>query len=84
MSENKQLSAIDILVTELKKIGADGLYNPFAECGCGIENFFPENCLCKDCVPAKAKKENCKKCEIKDVCNHHGKCLLYYPLKIKR
>jgi hypothetical protein len=44
----------DIIRTALVEIGADGLCNPDEECGCGIEDLAPCDCInLAVCVPAK-------------------------------
>jgi|LSQX01.2.fsa_nt_gb hypothetical protein len=54
-----------ILTRAIKKAGGDGLCNPHAECGCGLDNLF----ICEmfdidECVIAK--KTPCKNCSIVD------------------
>ena len=44
----------DIIRTVLVEMGADGLCNPDGECGCGIEDLAPCDCInLAVCVPAK-------------------------------
>ena len=61
----------EILIRELRKMGADGLYNPEGPCGCGIGNEDFVTCGCcetmLECVPAK-----------------RGKGGLYYPIEDKQ
>lgn len=46
-----------IVATELKRIGADGLCNE--DCGCSLNDFMPCNTPLPNCVPAK-KKDVCQ------------------------
>ena len=39
------MNAKELLIKALKEIGADGLYNGYCECGCGIDDIEP----CGDC-----------------------------------
>lgn len=41
----------EIIIEKLKALGADGLCGD--DCGCGIDNLFPCDSCCLDCVPAK-------------------------------
>jgi len=45
----------EIIKEHLKAIGADGLCNPYEECGCGIDDLMPCMCGigCSSCVPAR-------------------------------
>lgn len=45
----------DILIRELKAMGAEGLCNPELECGCGLDDLCPgcSDCNVLECRPAK-------------------------------
>jgi len=61
-------SLYKVIVDYLKEIGADGLCNPDAECGCDIDNLAPCDCIdLQNCVPAK--KKVCVNCLEKDNCS---------------
>ena len=51
----------DILKKWLSEKGFDGLCNPEAECGCGLEDLIPCGEACDDCEPAKFK--SCQDCK---------------------
>ena len=45
----------EIMIHRLIAMGADGLYNPHAECGCELSDLAPCQCLnLDDCLPALA------------------------------
>lgn len=44
----------EILIKQLKELGADGLCNPGEGCGCGIGDFEP--CTCMDINECRAAK----------------------------
>lgn len=47
----------EILIQHLRAMSADGLCNPSAECGCGLADLAPCQCLnLDDCLPAKHVK----------------------------
>lgn len=47
------MNAKDLLKKALADIGADGLCNPVADCGCGLDDFEPcLVCNLDECVPA--------------------------------
>ena len=52
----------DIVHKHLTKIGAAGLCNTDAECGCGIEDFPCCDSYMYNCVPAKAAWDEVEKC----------------------
>jgi len=45
----------EVLIHHLRAMGADGLCNPYAECGCGLDDLAPLcECLNLDeCIPAR-------------------------------
>jgi hypothetical protein len=45
----------DVIKSKLRKLGCDGLANPDAECGCGIDDLIPCQSDCSGCLPAKSK-----------------------------
>ena len=45
----------DMIRSKLRKLGCDGLANPDAECGCGINDLIPCQSDCSVCLPAKSK-----------------------------
>lgn len=53
-------TAKEILITGLKAMGADGIYNYAIDCGCGVDNFIPrcDGCELHECVPAKLNKDD--------------------------
>ena len=58
----------EMIVTQLKQLGADGLANPCEDCGCGIEEL--GLCECpnlNDCVAAKWRA--CFECERNGTCD---------------
>lgn len=49
-------SLMDVIKDYIKAEGCDGLYNPDAECGCGLDDFAPCGDLELDmCILAKSK-----------------------------
>ena len=47
-------SVNDLLRAALIEMGADGLCNPYTECGCGLDDFAPCDCInLSECVAAK-------------------------------
>lgn len=57
----------EMIVAQLKQLGADGLANPCEDCGCGIEEL--GLCECpnlNDCVAAKWRA--CFECEWNGAC----------------
>jgi hypothetical protein len=51
------LNAWELLIIKLREIGADGLYNPYGECGCGINDLEPcDNCDLSFCEAARYDK----------------------------
>ena len=48
------MTVADMIRAALAEIGADGLCNPDHECGCGIDDLAPCECLnLSECVAAK-------------------------------
>jgi len=48
----------EIIIEKLKQLGADGLVNSEAECGCDIDDLCPCDSYCLDCEPAIKKNIN--------------------------
>ena len=46
------MNVMEIVKSHLEKIGADGLCNGDAECGCGIDELAPCESIGHACVPA--------------------------------
>ena len=47
------MNAREMLIKQLRDLGADGLCLPEETCGCGIADLSPCGCLCGDCLPAR-------------------------------
>ena len=59
------MNAKDLLIKALKEIGADGLYNGYAECGCCVDDIEPcGDCNLDECEPARKHEDG-----------------LYYPME---
>lgn len=43
----------EIVIEKLRELGADGLCIPGLECGCGIDDLSPCNCMVGDCIAAR-------------------------------
>ncbi len=52
-----------LVYRELERLGADGLVNEDAGCGCGLDDLVPGECCpdLKECIPAR--KRVCRFCE---------------------
>ena len=46
------MTVIEIVAEFLRTHGYDGLCNPDAECGCGLDDFVPCGAVIVDCLPA--------------------------------
>jgi hypothetical protein len=60
----------EAIKNELIKRGYDGLAGP--DCGCGVDDLMPNDCLGDECVPAiLVKNAYCKLCKIES-CSNYG------------
>lgn len=79
-------SLYEVIKDYLKKIGADGLCNPDADCGCDINDLAPCECIdLQNCVPAK--KRICANCPERNNCElvkeHSFITCCYVPMENK-
>ena len=57
------MNAKDVLKKALAGMGADGLYNWYIECGCGLDDLAPcDECNLDECEPAKKKGKKTGEC----------------------
>lgn len=47
------ITVLDVVRRTLVDLDLDGLVNPDGECGCGLDELDPGNCLCSGCCPAR-------------------------------
>jgi hypothetical protein len=59
----------ELIIAQLKAMGADGLVCPDEDCGCGIDDFAPCDC------------PSLTECEAATLCKTDG---LYYRMEAKR